>query len=81
MNDAVHVQVQVVELHSVGIWRGRVNRQRNAVVGDGWFLFDYIGDREWVTVGEPPVKSWDSHNLEGLGNGELGEECVREELL
>ena len=62
VNDAVHVQVQVVELHAVGIRFRRVDRQRNAVFGDGGVNLDGIGDGEWVPVGEPPVKRWHSHS-------------------
>jgi phenylpyruvate tautomerase PptA (4-oxalocrotonate tautomerase family) len=57
VNDTVHIQVQVIELNSVGIGFRSVDRGRNAVV------FDYVGDREWVTIGEPAVKSWDPHSV------------------
>ena len=62
VNDAVHVQVQVVELHAVGIRFRRVDWKRNAVVADGGVFLDDIGDGERVPVGEPPVKRWHSHS-------------------
>lgn len=63
VNDAVHVQVQIVELHAIWIRFRRINGQRNAIIADGGKFLHYIGDRERVAVSEPPVKRWHSHGL------------------
>lgn len=56
MNDTVHVQVQVVELHAIWIRFGDID----GFAGGGFFLH-HIGNGEWIAVGEPTVKGWDSH--------------------
>jgi hypothetical protein len=58
MNDAVHVQVQIIELHAVRIRFRYVNVKRNTA--GGCFLHD-IDNRSRVSIREPPVKRWHSH--------------------
>ena len=57
MNDAVHVQVQVVELHAIRIRF----RNINSAVAAGGVLLHNVDDRERVPIREPPVKRWHSH--------------------
>jgi len=69
VNDAVHVQVQVVELHAIRIRFRNIN---SAVAG---VLLHNVDDRERVPIREPPVKRWHSHIS---GSVRPGSETTRE---
>jgi hypothetical protein len=68
VDDAVHVQVQVVKLDAVGVGLRRVDRgdQRSARAGVGASeharsILDAVDDDFWVALAEPAVEGWDSH--------------------
>lgn len=49
MDDAVHVEVEVVELEAVRVWARRVGRDEDAVDGDLLGLLDAVLDDERVS--------------------------------
>ena len=80
VDDAVHVEVHVVELHAVGIRFRDIDMKRwrcAAVEGGGGLFLDDIGDGEGIAVREPPIKRWDSHSSGSVRPGS-GRERERE---
>ena len=73
MDDTVHVQVQVIELHAIGIRF----RDIDAGVAGGGFIFHHIGNRERISVGEPPVEGWHSHGYGSVRSGSVGPASAR----
>lgn len=61
MDDPVHVEVQVVELHPVRVGPRGVDRPGDAAGVDERLLLDDVGDRARVPIGEPPVEGGDAH--------------------
>lgn len=63
VNNAVHVEVEVVELHAVGVRFRNVDGRRNAIgVLVGLFLDDF-GDRKRVPIGQPTVERRHAHGF------------------
>lgn len=60
MNDAIHVEVEVIVFDVVRVLLARIDRDLNAV-DDDWFLFDRVHNHHRILLGQPPVEGWDSH--------------------
>jgi len=60
MNDAVHVEVEVVVFDVVRVCLARIDRDLNSVDNDG-FLFDRVHNHHRIFLSQPPVEGWDSH--------------------
>ena len=48
MDDAVHVEIEVVEFEAV--WVGLRG------VGYRWFVFDHVHHREWIPLQQPSIE-------------------------
>ncbi|GMN61991.1 hypothetical protein TIFTF001_031088 [Ficus carica] len=63
VNNIVHVEVEVVKLHAVGVRFRNVNGRRNAIgVLVGFFLDDFK-DQEWVPIGQLTVEHRHTHGF------------------
>ena len=60
MDDAVHVQIEIVKLNIVGIWLGRVNRRLDAIYYLSLFL-DAVDDDRRKLPAQPTEKGRNSH--------------------
>jgi len=60
MNDAIHVEVEVIVFNVVRVLLARIDRDLNAVDYNR-FLFDRVHNHHRILLGQPPVEGWDSH--------------------
>lgn len=81
MDDAVHVEVEVVELEAVGVGAGEVEGEVGAVGADDGFLLHDVGDGERVPVGEPPVERRNTHRRRDDRKGEGRDPAVRKTVM
>jgi hypothetical protein len=58
VDDAVHVEIEVVELDAVGVGEAEVDGNEGAGLE---LLLLRVGDSQGVAVGQPPVERRDSH--------------------
>jgi hypothetical protein len=61
MDDAVHVEVEVVELDAVGVGTAEIDGDEGAGLELHGLLLLRVGDRQRVAVSQPPVERRDSH--------------------
>lgn len=86
MNNPVHVQVQVVELHAVRVRSRDVDGHRDPGRVDAGLFLDDVNDCSRVPVGEPSVERWNTHNRQltqpsqppGDTKFDMEDECQRE---
>lgn len=61
VDDAVHVQVEIVEFEAVRVRLGEIQGKGGAAHALGGLLLDHVRDRERVAIGEPSVEGRNSH--------------------
>jgi len=60
VNDAIHVEVEVVELEAVGVGPGGVDGHADALDLDG-LLLHHVHHHHRVLLRQPPVERRDTH--------------------
>lgn len=66
MDDAVHVEVEIVEFDAVRVRSGGIHRKGEAIGADSRLLLDHVHYRERVAVREPPIERRHSHDFPSL---------------
>jgi len=61
VDDAIHIEVEVVELEAVGVGAAEVNGDEGAGLELHGLLLLRVGHRQRVAVRQPPVERGDSH--------------------
>ncbi|RWW35014.1 hypothetical protein BHE74_00035410 [Ensete ventricosum] len=61
VDDAVHVQVEIVEFEAVRVRLGEIQGKGGTAHALSGLLLDHVRDRERVAIGEPSVKGRNSH--------------------
>lgn len=61
VNNAVHVEVEIIELFAVGIGTGGVNRYYGAIFHCYGLVLNDWRDDFGVLGGKPPERGWDTH--------------------
>lgn len=69
VNDAVHVQIQVIELFAIGVGPGAIHRNNGAIVQGNRLVLDHWGDNLGVFGGKPPEGRGNTHLVEDNENG------------
>lgn len=66
MDNAIHVEIEVVELLPIGVWPGCVDWDDGTIFHSDRLAFNHWGNDLWVLVGKPTERRRNTH-LDDVG--------------